>query len=132
MISSGILYNADNASLLYIKKREYLYLTVEGFVRKETLEMLTNALIKGITETTVRRIIFDTSKIKVIKKEDIALFLETITPILDKRSVRKIVFINSDDIFGNKSVELLASCLNSKIPTKIFSNMERAELWLFN
>ncbi len=132
MISSGILYNADNASLLYIKKREYLYLTVEGFVRKETLEMLTNALIKGITETTVSRIIFDTSKVKVIKKEDIALFLETITPILDKRSVRKIVFINSDDIFGNKSVELLASCLNSKIPTKIFSNMERAELWLFN
>lgn len=132
MINSGILYNASHASLLYIKKREFLYLSIEGFVNRDTLAQLTDALIRGVTQSVVKRIIFETSTVKVIKKEDITLFAETITPILDKKGIKKIVLINSDDVFGNKSVELLASFLNSKIPTKIFLNMEKAEVWLFN
>jgi hypothetical protein len=132
MINSGILYNADHASLLYIKKREYLYLTIEGFVCKETLFHLAEALIKGIKQSMVKRIIFDTSKLKIISKDDILLFKQAVLPIIEKSGIKKIIFISSEDVFGNKTIESLSVVLNQKIPTRVFPNMEKAELWLFN
>lgn len=130
--NSAILYDTTIASVLYIKKREYLYLTIEGFVNSETLSEVVDALQHGITHNHVKKIIFDTSKVKVIKKEDIQLLTLTLIPLLSKSVVSKIAFINSDDVFGNKSVNMLASIFNEHIPTQAFPNMENAEIWLFN
>ncbi|BDX38218.1 hypothetical protein CYCD_15730 [Tenuifilaceae bacterium CYCD] len=130
--NSAILYNTNSASMLYIKKREYLFLSIEGFANTRTLSELVEALNYGISHNHVKKIIFDTSKVKVIKKEDIQLLTLTLIPLLSKSAVSKIAFINSDDVFGNKSVSMLASIFTEHIPTQAFPNMESAEIWLFN
>lgn len=130
--TSAILYDTTIASVLYIKKREYLYLTIEGFVNSETLSEVVDALQHGITHNHVKKIIFDTSKVKVIKKDDLDFIKQNLSPLLSKSIVTKVVFLNSDDIFGNHSIEVLTSFFNQIIPTRAFPDMEKAELWLFN
>lgn len=118
--------------MLYIQKREYLFLTIEGFVNTKTLNEVSKALQDGIIHKHVKKVIFDTSKVKVIKKDDLDFLKESFMNQLSKSVVSKIAFLNSDDIFGNHSVELLTAFFNQKIPTRAFKCIECAEGWLFN
>jgi hypothetical protein len=132
MVDNSILYNTASASILYMKKREYMYLAVEGYVNTATLSDFTKALLEGILFNHVKKILFDTSHLNVIKTEDIHWLKNNLFPIFEKHGVSRVVFIKPENAFGNKSVEMLATAINDKIEAKIFPTMEEAENWLFH
>lgn len=131
MINNTILYNSVNASVMYLKNREYIYIALEGFLNSESINGFNNALINGIKQSDAKKFLFDTSKINVIKSEEVQWLVNNIIPYLAKDRFSKIAFLKPENYFGNKSVESLSNALKDSISVKTFPNMEQAERWLF-
>lgn len=132
MISNSVIYSTSNASILYIKKREYLYLALEGYISTANFYEIAKALLNGVIYNRVKKILFDTSKVSVIKTDVIQAINDNILPVLEKYGVLRIVLIKSDNVFGNKSIESVANIISGKIEVKVLPTMEQAENWLFN
>lgn len=131
MLSNTILYNAENASVMYLKNREYIYIAIEGYLNPETLSGFNKALVNGIMHSEVKKFLFDTGKINVIKSEDILWLSENMIPYFGKNRMSKVVFIKPENVFGSKSVDTLAGIMKIHANVKVLPNMEQAERWLF-
>jgi len=131
MNGSTIIYNSATASIMYLKSREYMYIAIEGYPSMEKLKEFYYALLQGITHSNVEKFLFDTSKLSVIKSEDLMWFNNNITPLLVKHKDAKVVFIKPDNVFGMKSVETIFKNMKDIVMVNISPNMEKAEDWLF-
>jgi len=131
MVNNTILYNSSSASILYMKKREYMYLAIEGYVNTATLSEFSKALLNGVIYNHVKKILFDTSQVNIIKNEDIQWIRKNILPFLVKNGVSRVAFIKPQNAFGNLSIEALAKIMNEKFDAQIFQTMQPAEEWLF-
>lgn len=131
MSNNMILYNSANASVMYLKRREYIYVALEGFLNSETLSGFNKALAEGVIHRDVKKILIDTSKINVIKSEEIQWLTDNMSPYLAKNRISKVAFIKPENIFGFKSIEALTNAMKNKINVNVLLNMEQAEHWLF-
>lgn len=126
-----ILYNSATAIIMYLKTREYLYIAIEGYPNMEKMNEFYHALLRGVAQSNANKFLFDTSRISVIKNEDMLWLSNNITPILLKHKGVKVAFIKPENVFGMKSVDTLCKLMRNSANACIFSNMEKAENWLF-
>lgn len=131
MIGNMILYNSATASIIYLKTREYLYITLDGYPNMEKLNEFYNALLKGIKQSSAEKFLFDSSKISVIKSEDLFWVCSNLTPILSKHNGIKVALIMPENIFGVKSAETFYNLMKDSVNIGLFPSMEKAENWLF-
>jgi len=131
MNGNMILYNSATASIMYLKTREYLYIAIEGYPNMEKMNEFYHALLRGVTQSNANKFLFDTSRISVIKNEDMQWFSTNITPILLKHKGIKVAFIKPENVFGMKSVDTFCRNMRNFASVSIFPNMEKAENWLF-
>lgn len=108
-----------------------MYIAIEGYPSEEKLKEFYYALLQGITRSNVEKFLFDTSKLSVMKSEDIIWFNNNITPLLVKHKEAKVVFIKPENVFGMKSVETICRHMKNIADVNISVNMEKAEDWLF-
>jgi len=108
-----------------------MYIVIEGYLNAETLPGFNKALVNGVMHSDVKKLLFDTTKINVIKSEDILWLNENLMPYLAKNRLMKVAFIKPENAFGSKSVETLAGIMKNHTNVKILPNMELAERWLF-
>jgi len=114
-----------------MKTREYMYVAIDGYPNMEKLNEFYSALLKGITKSNANSFLFDTSKISVIKGEDLHWLCSNLVPILSKHKGLRVAFIMPENIFGIKSVDTLCKLMRNSADVSIFPNMEKAESWLF-
>jgi len=115
-----------------MKGRKYMYISLEGFLDSVTFSEINKALINGVSQSDVNKFLFDTSRIGVIKNEEMIWLTENMAAWFAKNRMSKVVFIKPENVFGNKSIETLAHAMSISIDVKILPCMEQAEKWLFH
>ena len=131
MQNNTILYDTENASIVYMKRLECIYIALEGFLEPETFVEFSKAFVKGTVRCGAHRFLFDTSRVNVISSNEMLLFANSFLLYKAKNHISKIAFIKPDNAFGVKSIESIANMLKSKIVVCVFPSMELAESWLY-
>ena len=132
MLDSSILYDSENASVMYMKRRECLYIALEGFLDSESFVEINSALAKGVTQSEAKRFLFDTSKTNVISNKEMQWLTHDFLTYITTGRVSKVAFLKPDNIFGDQSVGFIATILSRKTSVRIFPSMELAESWLYS
>jgi DNA-directed RNA polymerase subunit F len=129
-MGSLIIYNSEEACILYIKKRNYVYLAVEGFLNSDKIKEFYESLAKICREKKINRILFDTSKLGTIKEEDLQWVFKSAKETVYPLNIYKIAFLNPKNAFGNYTITRFLKGLKD-LEAKILETMEDAENWLF-
>jgi hypothetical protein len=126
-----IVYNSDEACILYIKKRNYIYMSVEGYLNRGKIQGFIKSSKGFCSEKGINKILFDTSKLNPDRKNNLG---ESIRAIIDE-----IVFFNPERIAflcpkNSWGYQLLYEILKEagKGNTKMLGTLEEAEDWLFS
>lgn len=130
-MGSLIVYNRDEACVLYIKKRNYIYMSVEGYLDRGTVrDFIKNS--KGFCfEKSIKKILFDASKLNTGSKNDLAENINTIIHEIFFFNLERIAFLCPK---GSLGYQFIKNILNEtgKGNTKILDTLEEAEDWLFS
>jgi DNA-directed RNA polymerase subunit F len=129
-MGSMMIYNSKEACILYIKKRNYVYLAVEGFINSEKIKEFYESLVKVCREKNIKRILFDTSKLGAIKENDLQWIFQSTADTVNPLNIYKIAFLSPKNVFGSRTVSKIFSELHD-LKAEVFDNMEDAENWLF-
>lgn len=95
-----IYLNDSSACVMYIKSKKTAYIAVEGFVTSETIRNCVNALTVLCVNHDVKNILFDSSYLDVIKKDDIMWITQKIYPNYKSFNLEKVTYIKPLNIFG--------------------------------
>jgi hypothetical protein len=125
-----IVYQSKDACIIHIEKRNYAYLAIEGFFDSSRLKDFSLKVIELCRTKGVSKLLFDVSKITVIKSEDIEWLQENIVPKLKNAESNRYAIVCPENQFGLISVNRILS-YTDKNKFKFFPNIERAEDWLF-
>ena len=129
-MGSLIVYNSDEACILYIKKRNYIYLAIEGFLNSEKTKAFYKSMVDICRKKNITRILFDTSKLGTIKEDDLQWIFkeaaEAITPI----NIKKISFVSPQNSFGKWTISRIFTGFKD-LNAKVLDSIEEAENWLF-
>ncbi len=124
------IYNSEKACIKWIEERKYIYLAVDGFMESDKIKIFTEQLVSACKKYDVAGILFDTSKITIIKHKDLQWINEEVIPSLRNGKIKKVAFLCPENSFGSLSIELIMeNIIESEI--NIFSKLDDAKEWLF-
>jgi len=126
-----IYYSNSQSCIIYLKNKNAAYLAIEGFVSSETIREFMVKAVQLCTHQTVKAILFDSSKINVLRTEDMNWIKQSVLPLFGTSSLKKVGYLEPQDIFGELSLEKLIP-ENSKVIFKKFKTLEDAEKWAYN
>lgn len=129
-MGSMIVYNSDEACILYIKKRNYIYLAIEGYLDSEKIKVFSQELLGICTEKKISKILFDTSKLRIVKEVDLEWLFNDIFSVLRSLNIKRIALLNPQNAFGYITIKRITGEIK-KSKVKILDTMEEAEGWLF-
>lgn len=129
-MGSLIIYNSAEACILYIKKRNYIYLAIEGFLNSEKTKSFYKSMVTICLEKNITRILFDASKLGTIKEDNLQKMFKDATQTFYSLNLKKIAFLSPKNSFGYWAISRIFSGLKD-IENKILETMEDAEIWLF-
>lgn len=126
-----IIYNSNEACIIWVEKRKYIYLAVDGFLESHKIKAFTEQLINICKTQDVQGIIFDTTKITIIKPKDLKWINEEVIPKLRIGKIKKVAFLYPENSFGSLSIDRIKQNVIVS-EAKIFRKLEDAEKWLFS
>lgn len=127
---SMLIYSSKEACILYIKKRNYVYLAIEGFINSEKIREFYGSLVKICREKNITRILFDTSNLGAIKENDLQWIFQSIADTLNPLNIYKIAFLSPKNAFGAMTISRIFTEVHD-LEAKVHERMEDAENWLF-
>jgi len=116
--------------IIFIEGKNYAYLALEGFIETEKIKEFAGKLIDLCSKKKVTRLLFDTSKLSIIKPSDLEWVINEILPNLRFKHIEKIAFLLPENPFGFVSVRNLMKHIDNK-KVEVFRRMEHAETWIF-
>ncbi len=125
------VYQSKEACIIYVEQRCYAYLTIEGFFNSEKLKDFSLKIIELCRTEKVSKLLFDSTKLTIIKLDDINWLLKNVIPDLKQQELQKVAFIMPENNFGFVSINRLL-CTVDKDRVKLFESFEQAEEWLFD
>ncbi|MBN1118874.1 MAG: hypothetical protein JXA77_16815 [Bacteroidales bacterium] len=125
-----LVYNSENSCIIHIEKKMSLYLAIEGYMESLKIKEFAKALVEFCLTKKIKHIFFDTSKISVVKHEDLFWVTENVFPKLQDSEIEKVAFLLPAKSFGYMAVKILADRIEKK-QNKVFARLEEAEKWLY-
>ncbi len=113
-----------------ISKHHTAFMVLEGFVSVDEIHEFVNKVQEIYRHECINNIIFDTSNLEILKKEEIAMLSEKLAPIFNSMQIKRIAYLRPHNAFGELSMNLLMDIkANRKI--RKFSTLEEAENWIY-
>ena len=125
-----IVHNSMESCIIHVESRNYAYLAVEGFIDSKKTKEFAEKLVSLCLHNKIGMIMFDSSKLSVIKPTDMEWIFEQVLQPLRYCSIDKVAFLMPESTFGIVSVKKLIQHIEN-CSTGIFRNIEQAETWLF-
>ncbi|HAM98763.1 MAG TPA: hypothetical protein DCQ26_09130 [Marinilabiliales bacterium] len=126
-----IYYSNLQACLMFIKDRNIAYMAVEGFLESGKVKDLMQKTVELCLKQKVHYLLIDSSRLEVVKTDDIRWIVMEIYPLLRQTSLKKVGYVRSQNVFGQVSLEKLLP-KNTTKEIKFFSTLELAESWLLD
>jgi ethanolamine utilization protein EutP (predicted NTPase) len=124
-------YSSENISIVYVEKNNFMYTAFIGFINDLDISDVIKELKKNSKPLSPRLMIFDTSKVGVISKNEADRISNEIMPLLDTSNLKKAAIINSDNVFGQTSIKRLRKAITAT-KVELFADIIEAEKWLFS
>jgi hypothetical protein len=126
-----IYYSTTNACIMSIDKYSTAFLVLEGYVNETTIKEFGQKAHELCIKSEVSNVIFDTSRLEILKKEEIAVLSDKLIPLFQHSHINKIAYLKPQNAFGELSMNLL---MNIKTINKIrkFNSLEEAEKWVYD
>jgi hypothetical protein len=119
------------ACIIYVESKNYAYMALEGFVESAKIKEFALKTSELCKQKKVSCIIFDTSKLQIIKQIDIQWLIEQVFPVLRNYNLSKIAFLLPENPFGLTSLKSLIKHIDTN-KVEVFQKMEEAEAWIFS
>lgn len=126
-----LYYSNNQACIIYMQNKQTAYVAVEGYFCGQAVHDFMDKLVELCKRSDVKKMLIDSSKIEVLKTDDINWINQNIYPQLKKIHIEKISLVKPQSIFGEVSVNKLIPKDTNKVIQK-FAKIEEAETWLFN
>jgi hypothetical protein len=126
-----IYYSTTNACIMFIEKYSTAFLVLEGYINEKTILEFAQKAHELCIKSQVTKIIFDTSGLEILKKEEMAILSDKLIPLFHHSHIGKIAYLKPKNAFGELSMNLL---MNIKSINKIkkFESLEEAEKWIYD
>ncbi len=131
-MGSLIVYNCEEACVLYIKKRNYIYISVEGYLNRGKIRDFINNSKGFCFEKGINKILFDASELNPSHKNNLVENLNTIIGEIFFFNLERIAFLCPKGSLGYQFIRNILKETEKKDNTKILDTLEEAEDWLFN
>ncbi len=124
-----ILHSSDEMSLIYLRERGLIYFTIVGFTKTNAIRELFEQLKENREKIKSDKLLFDTSKLGVMRQIDQNIFLEELMPLFREIGIKKTALIKTSDAFGQGKIKALVSSADNE-EIQVFDDMITAERWL--
>lgn len=125
-----IYYSSKNGCIMHISKHQTAFMVLEDFINEEVCKEFLRKVQDIFQHECICNIIFDTSNLEILKKEEIAMLADKLAPIFSSPRLQRIAYLKPHNAFGELSMNLLMDIkANRKI--KKFSTLEEAENWVY-
>jgi len=127
----GMIYlNDEKVCIIYLKQKTTAYIAVEGFVDSATVRKLMMKTVELCSKMNVKSLLVDSSKLEVLRDEDVKWILQEVYPRFKLLPLKKIAYIKPGNTFGEISMKKLIP-KNTSREFKQFSCIEEAEKWTY-
>ncbi len=123
------IYKSPAASITYNATHNCILQTVNNYLHSEELKNFQTALIKFCKGNSPGRIIADTTKLKVIKSDDMEWLSNEVLPALSECGIRYFAIVMPNNPFGEMAVKLFIEA-SSDITMQIFEDLPSAQQWI--
>jgi hypothetical protein len=126
-----IYYSSTNACIMFIEKFNTAYLVLEGYLNETIIKEFGQKAHELCVKSEVSKIIFDTSRLDILKKEELSVLADKFIPVFHQAHINKIAYLKPQNAFGELSMNLL---MNIKTLNKVkkFNTLEDAEKWVYD
>jgi len=125
-----IYYSSSQACVIYMKSKNSIYIAIDGFIDSKTLKAVTIRTIELCNKVQAHSILLETSKLEVLKNEDIDWIKEKMHPLFKVVEIKRIGFVRPQSVFGELSINRLIPVVSERQYRK-FDTIEEAEKWVY-
>jgi len=122
------IYKSTAASITYNAEHNCIVQKINSFFNSEELKNFQTDLIKFCEKRNVKRIIADTTNLKVVKADDMSWLSGHVLPSLSNYGVECFAVVMPNNPFGQVAIDTFVQA-SSKITIKVFEDLVSAKSW---
>ena len=123
------IYKSNDATITYNNDHQCIHQTVKNFLHSDELKRFQTKLIDFCKTNHPKKVITDSSKLKVVKTNDLNWMSNEVLPALSRSGVQYFAIIMPDNPFGEMAVKMFVET-SSDITMKIFNDLPSAQQWI--
>lgn len=125
-----IYYSNQQACVIYLKSKNSVYIAIDGFIDTKTLKSIVIRTCELCNKVQAQSILLDTSKLEVLKAEDIDWIKDKMLLLFRTNKIKRIGFVRPKSVFGELAIDRLIPAVSEREYRK-FNNLEEAEKWVY-
>ena len=126
-----VIYESNRVHVSYHEEKGYIKEVFSSFVPSDEIKTFHEALIEACKKYNVSVMVSDTSKMAIMKADDISWILTEAGPYLIKAGLRKIGVVTPENPFAKKTVDAIIARA-TVIDIRAFDDLSSAENWLLS